>query len=185
VIAHARDGSPDDASRDDATRDAERWRAIAATTPATALRQRALRLLLLLVGLPGLGWLVIIGWWALRRAWPVFWVVIAAHLLAVVVAWGLPVRARAADATGDHALALRTGHAARARRLAVLCGALLVELLGNVLWSAGWAMLVEPPFRLGPGFTTAAATLWFAWPLWRIAAAQRDEARRLEQEPLA
>lgn len=171
----------EEAARDDAAR----WAALAASTPATARWRLVRRALLLAIGLPGLGWLAIIGWWALRISWTTFWVVIAAHLLAVVVAVGLPVRAGAAQATGDYALHIRAGHEARARRLAVLCGALLVEILGHVTWSAGWALLVAPPFRLGPGFTTAIATLWFAWPLWRIAVAQRDEAARLVREPFA
>lgn len=175
----------EDAAGDTAGDAAARWGALAAATPAAARWRLVRRALLLAVGLPGLGWLAIIGWWALRISWTTFWVVIAAHLLAIFVAVGLPVRAGAAQATGDYALRLRAGHEARARRLAVLCGALLVEVLGHAAWSAGWALLVAPPFRLGPGFTTGLATLWFAWPLWRIAVAQRDEAARLTRSTLA
>jgi hypothetical protein len=160
------------------------WSRIAAMTPRRARRRSILRMAtaILFAALTIPGGVVLWGvssWMvrthALLAAAPLF-----THLVAILLAVGLPSNVGAAREHGTSSIRRRLSRfASRADRLHALRTVLVVEsaVLGALPLVS--ALVTQDLPRWGVAAVVAVASTTIVWPLERIARAQRNEAKRL------
>jgi hypothetical protein len=104
---------------------------------------------------------------------------IAAHVVAIALAVGLPVRHDALAHQPPSFSRLLRGYGDRAERLRALGWVVLVEVALRFAYPPLMTLVAGHQLRWPVGFVVAAASCLVVWPLQRIAASQRAEASRL------
>lgn len=112
-------------------------------------------------------------WWAL--------VPLGLHMLAIALAFGLPVAPAKALTVGVRGFrqSLMNGFGDRAARLRALKDTVLLEVALLFAWPLVTTAFAGGTLRWGVGFTIACCALLVLWPLQRVAEAQRAESERL------
>ena len=161
---------------------ATRWMRAAERAPGLVVRLWVIRIALAIVAIAGTLHLANLTLWGWRSGQAGLITLIAAHVLAVALAIGLPVRHDGQDALAQPTVPftrLLRGYGDRAERLRALGLVVLLELGVRFLVPPVMALVAGHQLRWPAEFVVAGAACLVVWPLQRIAASQRLEASRL------
>jgi hypothetical protein len=164
---------------------ATRWARAAERAPGLVVRLWLIRGALAIVAIAGTLHLANLTLWGWRSGQAGLITLIAAHVLAIAMAVGFPVRHDGHE--GHDALAsspvpftrILRGYGDRAERLRALGMVVLLELGLRFLAPPIMALVAGHQVRWPAEFVVAGAACLVVWPLQRIAASQRLEASRL------
>lgn len=160
---------------------ATQWVRAAERAPGIAVRQWIVRSLLAFVAIVGALDLVGLTRWGWRSGQAGLIVLIAVHVLAIVIAVGLPLRHDTLGAPERSLRLVLRGFGDRADRLRALAIVMTLELGVRFALPPLMTLVVGDKLRWPAGFVVAAAACLVVWPLQRIAASQRAEAERLDR----
>jgi len=158
---------------------ATRWTRAAERAPGLVVRLWAVRVALAIVAIAGTLHLANLTMWSWHAGQAGLITLIAAHVLAIALAVGLPVRH---ESLGTRTLSfprLLRGYGDRADRLRALGWVVLLEVGLRFAYPPVLTLVAEHQLRWPAEFVVAAAAGLVVWPLQRIAASQRAEASRL------
>lgn len=157
---------------------AARYVRAAERAPGLVVRLWAARIALALVAIVATLHLANLTLWGLRAGHLPLIVLIAAHVVAIGIALGLPVRHDAVAGSLPLRRVLR-GYGDRADRLRALGLVVALEFAIQLLLPPVLTLVSGHLLRWPVQFVVAGAACLVVWPLQRIAASQRLEATRL------
>jgi len=161
---------------------ATRWARAAERAPGLVVRLWVIRVALAIVAIAGTLHLANLTLWGWRSGQAGLIALIAAHVLAIAMAVGFPVRHEGHDALASSPVPftrILRGYGDRAERLRALGMVVLLELGLRFLAPPIMALVAGHQVRWPAEFVVAGAACLVVWPLQRIAASQRLEASRL------
>jgi len=161
---------------------ATRWARAAERAPGLVVRLWVIRVALAIVAIAGTLHLANLTLWGWRSGQAGLIALIAAHVLAIAMAVGFPVRHEGHDALASSRVPftrILRGYGDRAERLRALGMVVLLELGLRFLAPPIMALVAGHQVRWPAEFVVAGAACLVVWPLQRIAASQRLEASRL------
>ena len=158
---------------------ATRWARAAERAPGLVVRLWIIRIALAVVAIAGTLHLANLTLWGWRSGQAGLITLIAAHVLAIAIAIGAPVRHDALVQTAVPFTRILRGYGDRAERLRALGLVVLLELGIQFLAPPIMTLAAGHPLRWPAEFVVAGAACLVVWPLQRIAASQRLEAARL------
>ena len=158
---------------------ATRWARAAERAPGLVVRLWAIRVALAIVATAGTLHLANLTLWGWRAGQAGLITLIAAHVLAIALAVGLPLRAESLAPRSPSFTRVLRGYGDRAERLRALGWVVLLEVGVQFAYPPVMTLVAGQLLRWPAEFVVAAAACLVVWPLQRIAASQRAEASRL------
>jgi hypothetical protein len=158
---------------------ATRWTRVAERAPGIAVRQWIARTLLALVAIVGALNLLGLTRWGWRSSQAGLVVLIAVHVIALVIAIGLPLRRDVLAAPERSMARVLRGYGDRADRLRALAIVMTIELGVRFALPPVMTLVAGNLLRWPAEFVVTGAACLVVWPLQRIAASQRAETERL------
>jgi hypothetical protein len=158
---------------------ATRWVRAAERAPGLVVRLWAVRVALAIVAIAGTLHLANLTVWGWRAGQAGLITLIAAHVVAIALAVGLPVRHESLAPRAPSLTRVLRGYGDRAERLRALGWVVLLEVGVQFAYPPVMTLVAGQLLRWPAEFVVAAAACLVVWPLHRIAASQRAEASRL------